>query len=117
MACQLYDFLPLPDYAIAECDSKGALHVKDALFVAAERINRVFDPNRRPQQRVDLVAYMATGEVIRFHPGMRNPIAWQREVASTASTMLPQSALGKRCTACPLSFCMAAGPLPSKCGR
>ena len=37
--------------------------------MAAERINRVFDPNRRPQQRVDLVAYMATGEVIRFHPG------------------------------------------------
>ena len=69
LACQLYDFLPLPDYAIAECDLKGALQVNDAMFVAAERINRVIDHNRLPQQRVDLLAYMATGEVIRFHPG------------------------------------------------
>ncbi len=65
-ALRLYHFLPLPDYAIADCDLKAAFQVEQSVALVAERVNRV---PHRGALRVDFFAYMRNGDVIRFHPG------------------------------------------------
>ena len=69
LAYELYDHLPLPDRALCNDSLKQKLNISDALFVAAEMIPRIPDHNRAGLNRVDLFAYMPTGEVFRFHPG------------------------------------------------
>lgn len=73
-ACQLYDFLPLPADSLASVDLKQELGVAHAVLLVAERVNRVNDHNRHPQERVDFFAYFDNGHVVRFHPG-RTPAA------------------------------------------
>ena len=69
LAYELYDHLPLSDRALSNGSLKQWLNISDALFVAAEMIPRIPDHNRAGLNRVDLFAYMPTGEVFRFHPG------------------------------------------------
>ena len=68
-ADRLYDYLPLPISVIASVDVEKELCLQDAVMVTAERVNRIYDHNRPPKLRVDIFAYLVSGEVVRYHPG------------------------------------------------
>ena len=70
LACgELYDYLPL--HLTNGHRLKESLGVPDALFVTAEVVPRVTDGNRLYKFRVDLFAYMPSGDVHRYHPSDR----------------------------------------------